>query len=475
MAMQGWSQIPGGTVGSPGAFSDLMKQPFRSDKLEREFRDWLQRNPQGSPSRLTEGRYQTGKGVKRPKVRGPGMSGEQRGRVRGAAQWADEFVTRGTRTKKFRLPKPVKAAGNFLPGPWRLGFKALELGLEIAQWEPPGPTEIVWNPEGSGFGLFWQCGDENAPFDEIRYDSSNYCGPLTDPGGTMGVGHSIQPHWSGYYTRHDWGFGTYTNQNGEPYPYAAIAGWASGAWGGWYEATSPSHQAEMGWPARWQGWNENGIIWTDDESPLDEWITLPEEILHPGRWTFLWPGGHPPTPIRVPMEPGPEKPPRLDPPPEKPKPPGPKVKEKKLALTITGTLLGSIFSATTEGLDVLNCLHGSIGEWKTRRKPSKDKYKSGPDGKPYKIAGKPAGSQYFKRPDDYPRPTFRDGKWRRPSPQDFAAWAYRNINALDAGTFMECLVENQIEDFIIGKAGQLTKNANQLRGQLAGIEFGPAL
>ena len=329
---------------------------------------------------------------------------------------------------RWQLPLPVKAAGNFLPGPWRAGLRALELGLEIARWQKPSQGEVEWDPTDSGFGLIAQCTDENDPYDEIRYNSSIYCGPLADPGGLPGVGHNIQPHWSGAYTRHDWSFACYQTGHADPYPYRYTVTWGTGVGGlGWYE----QHDGQMGWPEDWYR-ESDGTFHAQDPITSGE-VVLPTVVTHPGRWTFLWPtfGEVQPVPMHEVPEP-PAPPPNVA--------PGPGTHEIKTALVVTGPIRW-LFDSVTELLDVLNCLH---------------------DGLPKKLKVKPHWDASA-------------GRWRRGTPQEIARRVYENIDQIDWQKTLTCMVMNEIEDRLIGQVGQWTKDANQLRRNIAGLAFGPAL
>lgn len=53
--------------------------------------------------------------------------------------------------------------------------------------------------------------------------------------------------------------------------------------------------------------------------------------------------------------------------------------------------------------------------------------------------------------------------------------AYENFHELDWGQVGSCLALNHVEDIAWGSLGRFTRKANQLRGNLAGVEVGPAL
>ena len=56
-----------------------------------------------------------------------------------------------------------------------------------------------------------------------------------------------------------------------------------------------------------------------------------------------------------------------------------------------------------------------------------------------------------------------------------AMWAYDYFDSLDWLTFSTCAVENSVEDYVYGRLGRFTAEANRRRGNLAGLEVGPAL
>lgn len=202
-----------------------------------------------------------------------------------------------------------------------------------------------------------------------------------------------------------------------------------------YDATPDTigHWYTGWWKQLW-----NGDWWPDTPPPMPVQNTIKF-------WSYLPPRPHVTHPPMVWPETQPGFPGKPPPPPYRPRPPGKGKKEKKQALTVTGTLVGWLFSTVTELLDVLNCLVDSID-----------------------APGKP-------RPRWDPTRHNGQGGWRRPTPQQRAAWAYQHADRLDVPAFIQCMIANQIEDAIIGRIGELVKSANQRRGFIAGLTFGAAL
>lgn len=122
-----------------------------------------------------------------------------------------------------------------------------------------------------------------------------------------------------------------------------------------------------------------------------------------------------------------------------------RTKEVKAALTIRGTIVDRIMGTVTESLDMLNCAHSAL----PFRYQAKGRYDPGRYG--------------------------GQGGWRRYTPQRQAHHVYTHWDKIDVGAFIQCVIENQVEDYLIGRLGQLTAKANRRRGAFAGSAFGPAL
>ena len=119
-----------------------------------------------------------------------------------------------------------------------------------------------------------------------------------------------------------------------------------------------------------------------------------------------------------------------------PRPPGPRTKERKFALTVSGVgrlILGHV----TEGIDTIQAIYDAL---------------------PLKL---------------------RQRLWRMNgnymSPLDKALAIYRYINDIDPQKAVENLVYEQIEDYVYGRLGRITAEANKRRGFPGGLELGPAL
>ena len=145
----------------------------------------------------------------------------------------------------------------------------------------------------------------------------------------------------------------------------------------------------------------------------------------------------------IPGEVGPAPVPRPEPeaPPVRPRPPGKGTKERKFVLAIgQRSLVGLGVNLVTESLDVLNCLNDSLPR----------KYRPTPH-----VDGK--------------------GKWHRATPQQIAYNLYLHHDKIDPVALLQCMIANQVEDYAIGKLGQLTAKANRRRGRMHGFALGPAL
>lgn len=131
-------------------------------------------------------------------------------------------------------------------------------------------------------------------------------------------------------------------------------------------------------------------------------------------------------------------------------PPGPGVKERKFVMAIDqGSPLGRAINLITEGLDVLDCFHKALPKH-LRAKPKR----------------LPASVGYAER---------RFGR-RAPTPQAKAMAVYRHINHLDVGEALVCIVSENAEDTIFGRAGRHAGEAARRVGRSGpGFQVGPAL
>lgn len=139
--------------------------------------------------------------------------------------------------------------------------------------------------------------------------------------------------------------------------------------------------------------------------------------------------------------------------PPRPRRPGRNTKEKKLVLGRAGSVL-RIFGHYTEGIDLIQALFDAI-DWKKRQKD--------------KVVGKIWGDGFETK---YPGQKYWSvGAWRQ------ARYVFTNFGAIDFESALRNIVGNEIEDRVIGKAGQLanqiTKNKHWISPK--GIGMGPTL
>lgn len=133
---------------------------------------------------------------------------------------------------------------------------------------------------------------------------------------------------------------------------------------------------------------------------------------------------------------GPEPLPRTHPNPEFPKPPGKHVKERKMALSITG--VGSaIINLATESMDFVQAVYDALPEWLRK--------------------------QLWKEHGGYM------------SPLDKAEALYKYANQIDLQKMLTNLLKESAEDRFYGQIGRLTAKANALRDSPGGLQLGPAL
>jgi len=114
-------------------------------------------------------------------------------------------------------------------------------------------------------------------------------------------------------------------------------------------------------------------------------------------------------------------------------PPGRAVKEKKFFYAIhSASLLGQVLGLVTESMDATYALWDAMDE------------------------------------------SIRCG-WRRPPPHVAANLIYEHWDKIDYEKALRNIIENEIEDRVIGKAGQLAGKASRNFGFAFGIQVGPAL
>lgn len=342
---------------------------------------------------------------------------------------ASERVPRGFQVPTIRpQPFPIPALRKAL----RRNAGGMAIDMAIALFER-GPQFVTGVPDGTGpYGDTWQiiyCPQGITNVEYMKYDSSIYCGPLTPEmvSGYPGIAHVEYQHYGGY-KRHVWSFAGYEGGFPAPYTERCHGLWSSNVW----VTPNPENEWWIGeefWPQRW--YHEQTNTWWDEPTPL------PEQHEGQGKYTYLFPTFKTVVPVRMHDYEPPKDPPL-------PSKPGPGTKEVKMKLVIKGPVR-YLFDSVTELLDVLNCLYAGLPR-ELQLKPRWD---------PTRHGGQ--------------------GGWRHPTPQMKAQQVYQNVNSIDWPKVFGCMVQNEIEDRLIGKVGQLTANANQLRGNLAGVAFGPAL
>lgn len=346
------------------------------------------------------------------------------------------------------FPDLGSVALNYSPaGGIRAGASRLA-ELLISQWAQQSPDRVVIGDPGA-WGTTTCGGAPNMDYDWLG-DSSIYCGPLEEGAiNPTGAARVIFYQNFGAYERWRWQFETGTSNWPDPYPYRFDARWDSGFMDHWFD--------------------DGGKNWFksfDYGAGLQPEPQLPETV--PGsapKWTFLWNNWKVPTTWGRPRDsPEPYPPPdtqtgREPPTPRNPQPPGPKVKERKGKLSCPPeSIICELFSQLTEIGDIIDCAWEAIPK-NRRTKPRWD-----PTKRPTNVRRNNAGKNGSKL-----------GGWRYPSLVDKGRDVYDAAFELDLGKFISCLAANHIEDALIGKLGQLTANANQVRGTFAGLGFGPAL
>lgn len=218
---------------------------------------------------------------------------------------------------------------------------------------------------------------------------------------------------------------------------------------------------------------------------------------------ILPPPGHPP----LSDQPGRPRPPRPNPPrpnpdnrpnprpnPEpqpnpRPERPPPKTKERKAALRSLGTYLtlGRRWGQITEGMDFLNAVHGAL-DYECQAKPQwvgadtavkSDRRLNRPrakirDGRVkganynwrrVKVRG-PNGGFYWKWVRE-------NGYYRPPTVAEKMAAVYQNANCIDIAKAIQNIIENQVEDHLIGKANKPLGDASRKDMRPIGYGTGP--
>lgn len=134
------------------------------------------------------------------------------------------------------------------------------------------------------------------------------------------------------------------------------------------------------------------------------------------------------------------------------KPPPANVKERKAKLSKHGVDIMRIVGVTTEALDVLDCLHEALPTKYWAKGVKLDKPSVSPFAKNY----------------------FGKGEYRAPSPQEKARAVLDNIDKVDMVKFGTCVLQEQLEDFVIGKTSKKVRentrrhNPNRPFGWLVG-------
>ena len=320
------------------------------------------------------------------------------------------------------------------------------LGDEPVGYELAFPGTL---PSAQGWPQTASC--RNFPnFTHIIAAGSTYCGPQGDPTGWAGQGisYTIQEFSTYYY--HGWSFQTYRQpSNADPY-MGNDPVWRFYRQYGTFKFVNKSGNPDAGKPQPLPFPSPLG-------DPIYPTVTVPRP--HPALRPMFPPMPSPPPVIRGPKPdavprpmppvnpwPTPELPvvPRPAPAPRLPSKPPKGTKEKKATLTVSNTPVGWVLNIVTESLDILNCAYKAI--------PGKG---IPPRWDPTRYGGQ--------------------GGWRRASPQQITDYVYTNALKMDVGKFITCLIENQVEDRIIGAIGDLTRRANSGSGRFAGVAFGPAL
>lgn len=320
-------------------------------------------------------------------------------------------VKRSFRTPRIDLRREIVEMAVLRKLPFRTAAKAISASLGWTRWQAP-----QWElPDDPGWHIEW-C-QPGVYLGDFIGSGSIYCGPLSTGDVTPGPVQESYAVGSLGEQRYRWEFNAYENGYGEPFDIRTIGKWHTD----WYELGPPASPEDEWWP----------------ENPP----AMPNEV--PGQWTKVREAWK--TFPRMRELPTPPR----DPPELPVGRPGKRVKEKKFALTISDTLLGFIFNGVTELLDFLDCMHKALPKDK-RAKPWFDD-----------------------RRDTIQR--YGHGVWKKPSPQDKAKAVYTHFDLIDGPSFMVCLLTNASSDRLEGKLGDLTRIANQVRGLMHGLAFGPAL
>lgn len=166
---------------------------------------------------------------------------------------------------------------------------------------------------------------------------------------------------------------------------------------------------------------------------LPNWRTRPNLVIQPG------------------TKPHPQKPDHEN------KPPGPGRKERKFKLALPSGALASIYGFVGETGDFVDAFHDALPE--------------GCKAKPVKLEDGPREARF--------RYNLRRGsqkrEYRQPSTLEKMEALYNCFQNLDLPKALENLALNQIEDYALGKVGQITAKANARSGRAAGFQFGPAM
>lgn len=347
----------------------------------------------------------------------------------------------GQRAAKARAKKLLGIAlnpANYIAG-WIWGnFQGLDpIGYSLAY---PGES-----PFGHGWSLASSC-RTYTNYTHVFSAGSIFCGPLGNPSTPEGVNYTITEQPTQYV--HRWEFLTYREPNVADPNFGNDPVWRF--YRRWFhQFTLPKSNPDAGNPQELPSTVHTPVNPVYGVAALPHPALRPNFRPYPDKVGFEGPAPQPrvrPQPWVNPW-PTPDLPPfpRHRPGPTRPSRPPPRTKERKSTLTVTGTPVGWALNVVTESLDVLNCAYKSMP--KSKQIP--------PRWDPSRHGGQ--------------------GGWRRASPQQIAMHVYANAAHISVANFVRCLMENQVEDYLIGKIGQLTRSANQRSAQFAGFAFGPAL
>lgn len=145
----------------------------------------------------------------------------------------------------------------------------------------------------------------------------------------------------------------------------------------------------------------------------------------------------------------------------------PKRKWKSGALyRVVNKALGHV----TEGMDFVQCLQKSMPA-KYRAKPV---WVDGPRpaGNPFQRPGARGKTGYRWTPRGWEK---RDGYYRAPSMPEVTEAIYRNVQHIDVDKLIQCLAANAVEDFVLGRLGQMSAEGSRRIGRPYGFQTGPAL